>query len=307
VPVDGGVEIGDGSVEVNLDIDTIRSIAPKAQILDFETPLTAASGFATAMDAIVAAGRADIVSLSWSFCDAEDFLDAAEREQVTQSLQAAVAQGISLFTSTGDQGAYTCQKKGPEDQRVSVAFPGDTPYTTAVGGTLLFVREDGTYLKEHGWEDVLAQAGGGGGLNPADPRPEWQAGPGVDNEVSNGKRQVPDVAGPADADGGTVFVYQGEPQVGNGTSLAAPFWAGSMVLVRQFVEKESGRKGLGFVSPALYAIAADPPEDAPPFHDIVKGGNRLYNAGPGWDYSTGLGSPDVFNLAQAMNAYLEDQ
>ena len=39
VSVDGGVRRpGDGQGEVNLDIDVIRAVAPKAQILDYEGP-----------------------------------------------------------------------------------------------------------------------------------------------------------------------------------------------------------------------------------------------------------------------------
>jgi hypothetical protein len=37
---------------------------------------------------------------------------------------------------------------------------------------------------------------------------------------------------------------------------------------------------------------------------VVRGGNRHYDAGPGWDYSTGLGSPDVGRLADQIVAFL---
>jgi len=36
------------------------------------------------------------------------------------------------------------------------------------------------------------------------------------------------------------------------------------------------------------------------FHDVIRGGNLLYSAGPGWDYSTGLGTPRVAPLARAI-------
>jgi len=40
-----------------------------------------------------------------------------------------------------------------------------------------------------------------------------------------------------------------------------------------------------------------------PFHDVTLGGNRYYDATPGWDFATGWGSPDVYNLATAAVAY----
>jgi hypothetical protein len=44
----------------------------------------------------------------------------------------------------------------------------------------------------------------------------------------------------------------------------------------------------------LYEIAAV--EGSRAFHDVVGGGNRFHDAVPGWDYATGLGTPDVGRL-----------
>ena len=82
--------------------------------------------------------------------------------------------------------------------------------------------------------------------------------------------------------------------VAGGTSAATPFWAASTALVAEY----AGRHGdgqLGFVDPTLYAIAARP-QLAPALHDITIGGNRYYPAAPGWDFATGLGSPEVTTL-----------
>jgi kumamolisin len=43
------------------------------------------------------------------------------------------------------------------------------------------------------------------------------------------------------------------------------------------------------------------------FHDVVRGGNLLQQAGPGWDYSTGLGTPRVGPLADALISALGGQ
>jgi subtilase family serine protease len=301
IPVGGGTAVGQGSIEVMLDIEVIRGIAPAAAILNFEAPNDGTASFGDVVNAIVADARASIISISWGRCDVPEAFTEGLRLADQQAFEAAAAQGISTFVASGDNGAYTCEAFDPADKRLSVSWPADSPFVTSVGGTRLAVQQDGSYLREFGWEDVLSNGGGGGGLNPIDPRPDWQTGVGVDNDLSNGMRQIPDVAAAADPDSGFyVFVTnpssgtQVDAQIG-GTSAAAPFWAGSMLLVEQLAEQE-GVGPLGFVNPVLYQLAATPGV----FHDITRGGDRFHNATPGWDYSTGLGSPDVLNLAQAM-------
>jgi subtilase family serine protease len=296
VNVDGGVN-QPGSGEIHLDIDVVRAVAPKAQILSYEGPN--GPSLAPVIDQIVADGRTDIVSLSWGRCDIPEAFAPGVRDADLQAFKAAAAAGISVFVASGDAGAYDCQHADINLDLVSVDFPSASPDVISVGGTRLSVRENGSYLEEAGWEDVLSAGGGGGGLSTVEDRPDWQRGPGVDNEFSTGKRQIPDVAAPADPDSGYLVVDEGETTASGGTSGAAPFWAASMLLVRQYVADKGGPDGLGYVNPMLYRIAAEEGRVSP-FNDVVRGGNRLHNATPGWDYATGLGSPDVFELAQAF-------
>ena len=86
---------------------------------------------------------------------------------------------------------------------------------------------------------------------------------------------VPDVAADADPNSGyQVFVHGAETVVG-GTSAVAPLFAGLFASL--------GTK-LGFVTAKLWANPAA-------FNDITVGSNGLYNAGPGPDPCSGLGSP----------------
>jgi kumamolisin len=56
------------------------------------------------------------------------------------------------------------------------------------------------------------------------------------------------------------------------------------------------------MNPALYRIAAHPtPFQA--FHDVTMGSNLYYPATPGYDMASGLGTPDVWNLARDLEAY----
>ncbi len=302
VPVNGGVaDPGDGAVEVNLDIDIVRAIAPKAQILDYEGPNSGANGITNVMDRIIRDGRADIVTISWGSCERDASASALARAERTYA--AAAAAGISVFAASGDKGAYDCRHQDWDDLRVSVSLPGNDVNVIAVGGTYVWMAEDGTYIDEAAWEEPLSGWATGGGLSTAYSRPSWQVGAGVDNDQSNGMRQVPDVAGPGDAVSGLLYVNAGEGFLAGGTSASSPFWAGYAALVRQLAEQE-GLEGLGALGPTLYAVAAQQPAGSV-FHDVTRGGNLLHNAGAGWDYATGLGSPRGAPLARAIVDYLK--
>ena len=72
------------------------------------------------------------------------------------------------------------------------------------------------------------------------------------------------------------------------------------MLMEQYAAR-NGVRSLGFVAPALYAIAAGT-QPFVAFHDVTHGANRLYPCTKGWDAVTGLGSPDVFGLARDLVA-----
>jgi kumamolisin len=65
--------------------------------------------------------------------------------------------------------------------------------------------------------------------------------------------------------------------------------------------KAHGDPPVGFFNPILYKLA-NSSVPYPPFHDITRGGNDFYPATTGYDMTTGLGSPDVYNLARDLVA-----
>ena len=304
-------EPGGGEGEVNLDIDVIRTIAPRARIINYEG--RNGGGFAPIMREIIERGDVDIVSISWGRCERKK--DAGTLAADDAEFRAAAAIGISVFVASGDHGAHDCRffpypASNPmyRDLGLSLSAPGSED-VILVGGTYLSVGADGTYAEEAGWEDPLIGWATGGGLSEVYERPAWQVGAGVDNEFSTGMRQGPDVAGPADPDSGWFVVYAGPGDdapgatISGGTSASAPFWAASMLLARQLAEQAgasaSGTSQLGALGPLLYQLSASAPAGAL-FHDVVRGGNLHHNATPGWDYATGLGSPRVGPLARAI-------
>ena len=307
VPDGGPLPPGKDSLEVNLDIDIVRGIAPGARIISYEADTGI---FGDIINRIVADGMADIVSISWGGCEAALSADDPYLRFTADAFAAAAAKGISIFAASGDSGVYGCRHGDHANLALSADFPANHPSVIGVGGTYLSVRTDGTYLEEAGWEEPLSGGGTGGGLSTWYERPDWQAGPGVDKgDNPDGRRQIPDVAGPADCDS-AFFVVATTPDgvqragpMGCGTSAAAPFWAGSMALVRQLAERE-GIDGLGSLAPTLYRLAANYPPNTI-FHDVIRGGNLLHPATPGWDYATGLGSPRVHALGVAIIEYLK--
>jgi subtilase family serine protease len=304
-PLGGAIDSSSGvQEEVELDFDVAHEIAPQAQLLDYNAPYVDGSGAGTlgaVIDKIVADGQADIVSDSYGSC--ELITDTADLRRDEQAIEAAEAHGVSIFKSAGDAGAYQCQRTNRADHRLSVEWPASSPGVVAVGGTSLSIAENGDYSGETAWEGTLTQQGGGGGLSAIFPRPAWQRALGVDNRFSNGKRQVPDVSANGDTASGWTLVDRGQLTQVGGTSASTPFWAASMALIEQYARRH-GVRHLGFIDPVLYALASSP-QRYPPFHDVTVGANRFYPATAGWDFATGLGSPDVYNLARDVVAYLK--
>ena len=308
---DAGLTPGRNTNEVNLDIDVVRTIAPLAQIIDYEAPNDGA--FAPVLREINDRGLVDIVTISWGRCERKK--SASQRKAADMEFEAAYAADINVFVASGDHGAYGCRyfptptgQPRYRDLGLSADYPSVNPHVIAVGGTYLSVLTDGTYLAETAWDDALSGWATGGGVSTEYDRSAWQLGPGVDNRYTTGKRQVPDVAGPADDASGFMVVYTPPGKArrtttSGGTSAASPFWAASMILVRQLAEQRGvgrdGRGRLGHLAPLLYDLAQSAPAGAL-FHDITIGGNLYHDATSGWDYATGLGSPRVGPLADAI-------
>jgi kumamolisin len=76
-----------------------------------------------------------------------------------------------------------------------------------------------------------------------------------------------------------------------GTRAVAPLWAALIARCNQQLGAP-----LGDLHAAIYQIG----ERA--FHDITQGNNGAYQAGPGWDPCTGLGSPQGAALLAALAA-----
>jgi subtilase family serine protease len=210
--IDGGPpapSLATGTDETDLDIEQSGSIAPGANVIDYQAPNTD-PGFVDAFFTAASQNIASDVSASWG--ESETLLKAAVFSGTEAATYAAAfdesflemaAQGQSAFTSSADAGAYTASEDlGTTD--LSADTPADSPYITAAGGTTLpwtgtLTGPDGTATvtvpkqRTWGWDylwqgvatitgEPLAQAaeslvvGSGGGFSNIEPTPLYQYG-----------------------------------------------------------------------------------------------------------------------------------
>jgi hypothetical protein len=217
------------------------------------------------------------------------------------------AQGQSFFQASGDGDAYT--GANPLDNVNATVAPVDSTNLTCVGGTTLTMNGSGaSYASEQVWNYAPyggsdANVGSSGGTSAYYAIPWWQTNVNMaSNSGSTSFRNIPDVALTADQ----VFVCynNGSSNGFAGTSCAAPLWAGFCALVNQ-ASVAAGGSTMGFINPALYAIANSPSYSVC-FNDIMTGNNvgtgtpGLYQAVPGYDLCTGLGTPNGTNLINAL-------
>jgi kumamolisin len=181
----------------------------------------------------------------------------------------ATAAGMIVFAASGDNDS---SDGGQTPANVDV--PSSCPHVVGCGGT------NKTATTETVWNDNPGQTDGegtGGGYSTIFPVQAFQIGapPAPAGTTAGTGRMVPDVAADADPNTGYEIVVHGTQSVVGGTSAVAPLYAG---LFAAFGTKR------GFVTPKLW-------ENQAAFNDITLGGNGFYNAAPGPDPCSGIGSP----------------
>jgi kumamolisin len=285
VAVDGATNTPSGDPnsadgEVLLDIEIVGAIAPDAKIAVYFAPNTD-QGF---LDAITTAihdsvRKASVISISWG--GAESTWTGQALTGYDQAFQDAGLLGVTVCCASGDDGSAD----GVTDGAVHTDFPASSPNVLACGGTRL-ESSGGNITNEVVWNDGAGNGATGGGVSDTFPLPAYQSGAKVPVSVNPSHfkgRGVPDISGDADPSTGYQVYVDGRSAVFGGTSAVAPLWAALVALMNAQIGQ-----AMGFLNPALYADS--PGTDA--LHDITSGNNGAYQAGPGWDACTGLGSPN---------------
>lgn len=290
--------------EAAMDLQAVHAIAPEAKkVLVNARPTVEGDGAYEKIAAMLADTDRRYPGAVWSFsigwgCD--KLIAAADLVPVRAALVAAQRNGTTAFDASGDLAGLECKggqewSTPPHEDNIGLDAIASLPEMTSVGGTTLSTDAAGTWIEETSWFDAPLSQGTAGGVSNLYERPGWQATLNLDQGA--GQRLTPDVAAVADPFTGVRIVLNQQQFVGGGTSLSAPLWAGIAAVINQYLTANGGTL-LGNLNPLLYRIAQG--ARLPAFHDVVRGGNAVYDAGPGYDLVTGLGTPDVDNLAKVL-------
>jgi subtilase family serine protease len=291
--------------ESTLDVEWAHVMAPGASIVLVETPTSENEG-TTGFPQIVAAERyvlrhklGQVISQSFAATE-QTFPSLASIMSFRSAYQLAARDHVTVLAATGDTGA-TSDEYNMKDLYTTraVSWPATDPLVTAVGGTQLRLRANGTRLApDSGWNDS------GGGTSLAFPRPAYQDGVAA---VTGNARGVPDVAMDASCQSPVAVYGSFYPTGGRwssvcGTSLAAPLFAGVVALADQYAGHGKPH-GLGLINPAIYKIAAS---HEPGIVGVLTGSNSQsfnqdgkeysvsgFTAGPGYNLVTGVGTIDA--------------
>jgi kumamolisin len=276
--------------EVMLDIEVAGAVAPKATFAVYFAPNNGDQGFVDAISAAVhdAERKPDVISISWG--GPEDATDQQGVKNFHDLFVGAAAMGVTICVASGDHGTADLDA-GHWDGKIHVDHPSVDNLVLACGGTQIddqgndVVWNDGTPF------DKTVQGGGGwaggGGISEIFPVPDYQSGAQLPASLVTGNpgRGVPDIAMSATNYFTRVDRLEG---ASGGTSAVAPLMAALVALLNQ-----AKQKNVGFLNPFLYANVANGV-----VHDVTVGTSAIkdtvkgYDAGPGWDACTGLGTPD---------------
>jgi len=228
------------------------------------------------------------------------------------------AQGQTFFQAAGDGDAYTRSMIGP----------ADSTNVTCCGGTVVIMDSTGAnYVSEVVWNSGYQGTawnlnggytegtntnggfwGSGGGVSSNYDIPVWQQAVNMTGVGgSSTKRNIPDVA--LTADNVAAYFLNGSVGIFEGTSIAAPLWAGFTALVNEQASND-GVPPVGFLNPALYALGQSA-HYTNIFHDTTVSNNFWSNspakfaATAGYDLCTGWGTPNGPAMIAVLAEYGE--
>jgi kumamolisin len=311
VPVDGApipnaAAVNDPSqapLELTLDLEWSGSEAPGATLYAVYAPDGPASDqyspsdptLEDALNTAVQEPGVQVVSMSFATADGADPSFQAAFETTFES---AIALGITPVAASGDNGG-TDNAKGACTVTAQPEFPAASPLVLAVGGTAPVLAQSITGAVT-GIESQPAWKDSGGGYSVEYAAPDFQTATIGSMVDPSGHRGIPDVAGPTAYD---YLYFAGQDAAGNGTSFAAPLWAG-------IVAQMDALRGVPFgeIDPHLYSVgvAEAGGTAAAGLIDVTTGRNCLGSAGPGWDTATGWGTPNAGQLYEALTASFVD-
>src|ERR1700760_2306889 len=183
--------------ETTLDVEYAHAIAPQANILLVETPVTeteATQGFPQIVQAenyVVSHNLADVISQSFGATE-QTFPNRATLDSLRSAYQNAEAHHVTVLAASGDAGAADVGLDGSTYYLHPVtSWPPSDPLVTAVGGTQLHLNAAGQHITpDTVWNDTFDKTtqefifgddgpnplAGGSGKSAIFPRPSYQNG-----------------------------------------------------------------------------------------------------------------------------------
>lgn len=307
--------------EIALDVQWSHAIAPGAKI---ELVLAKSNQDADILSATKWAVDHNVGDvISQSFGENENCVDPTILKNEHKVFAEAANKGMTVFASSGDQGAAQQTCDGSSWVQVA-SSPASDPLVTGVGATELIAapacrdavthteipcvapaKPSGTYLSESALNEPAGEFtqgnfSTGGGFSDLYRRPDYQDGI---RGISRSTRGVPDVAYNGAIGHGVLAAFEvgGGPGaffIFGGTSAGSPQWSGLAAIADQL-----GHHRIGSINAALYDLGRFGSRFT--LHDVTTGNNAVtefdvsnnpvnvagFSAGNGWDATTGLGTP----------------
>ena len=309
-----GDELG-WAAETSLDVEWSHVFAPGANIILEETPVDETEGVQGFPEIVTAENFAidhlnpAVISQSFGATE-ETFPNNQAILGLRSSFENAKAHHVTVLGSSGDQGATDFQSNLSDLYTFPVnSWPSADPLVQSIGGTMLTLDDNGNRIHpDVVWNDFAGS--GGGGVSAVFGRPGFQAR--VKN-VTGSKRGTPDISLSSACDGAVVYVRTFTPSRAAspfglvcGTSEASPEFAGIVAMADQV----AGRH-LGDLHTTLYHLRYG--DDG--LVDVTQGNNTFgpftnsdgtthtvqgFNAGPGYDLASGLGTVDAAKFVPAL-------
>lgn len=269
------------SVEANLDVQYIMAAGPFINTTDYKiTGRGSIEDEFLSYTQLVNSQTSPPLVHSISYGEYGGDYDNATDQRFSYELEKMGLSGVSVLLASGDNGVG-CDSTGSSQE---YDYPS-SPFITMVGATYIdsvTKQEVGATLSSGGFSRDFMQ-------------PSWQA-EAVAAYFNSGVampaedfyqpgRAYPDVS----AFGQNVQVIaSGKVSAVSGTSCSAPILAGLVASLNDELLR-AGRAPLGFLNPWLYA-------NPQMFTDVTSGSNPYqkcqgFQAAPGWDPVTGMGTP----------------
>jgi subtilase family serine protease len=278
-----------------LDLQMVCTMNPNASIWVVEAKSDSVTDLLAAVDYASTTIQADVLSMSWGVNDSTSY---------------------SMYNSHfNNPNICYCAASGDAN---NVSWPSVLSNCISVGGTTLLWTPNATKPRtEFTWNSA------GCGYATSVLQPSYQQGI---TTITHSYRAIPDVSLVANQNTGVYVVYKGNWFSFGGTSVATPLFSAILSLANQqrfnqgkpalttvYSTSQSQPTNSNYVPPTnniqqyLYKTIYTSNKYANDFYDVTIGSDQgsvagnsanltTYNAGNGYDLTTGLGSPNCTNL-----------